>query len=86
MRSKTNRSLYAQFFPCYEQVTGIITKNSDWFIALFAPVVIGRVVTLVLVFRQSFENLPVKEFSLLVNHKREAESVSAKHGFLWEQH
>ena len=39
MRSttKTNRTMYTSFFPRLEQVTG----NCDWFIALFAPVVIG---------------------------------------------
>ena len=35
-KTKTNRILYAIFFPCFDQVTGI--SNSDWFIALFAPV------------------------------------------------
>ena len=33
----------------------LLLRNSDWFIALFAPVVIGRS-TLVLFCRQSFEN------------------------------
>ena len=35
----------------------IIARNFDWFMALYAPVVIGRsIIALVLVFRQSFEN------------------------------
>ena len=34
----------------------VIARNSDWFIALSDPVVIGRSNWLVLVFRQSFEN------------------------------
>ena len=33
-----------------------ITRNCDWFIALFAPVVIGPGMTLVLDLGQSFEN------------------------------
>ena len=41
MRSKTNRTSYARFFPRFEQVT-VIANSSDWFIALFALVVIGR--------------------------------------------
>ena len=39
-KTKTNRILYAIFFPCFEQVTGI--SNSDWFIALFPPVLTSR--------------------------------------------
>ena len=34
----------------------IIARNSDWFMALFALVVIVAVITLVLVFPQTFEN------------------------------
>ena len=37
-KTKTNRTLYARFFPCFDE----IAWNPDWFIALFAPVVIGR--------------------------------------------
>ena len=37
-------------FPAFEKVTG--DWNSDWFVTLFAPVVIGRSVYLVVVFRQ----------------------------------
>ena len=35
-KTKTNRTLYARFFSRFEQV-----RNSDLFITLFAPVVIG---------------------------------------------
>ena len=42
----------------------MIARNCDWFIALFVPVVIGGVIALVLVFRQSFENCSI--ISLLV--------------------
>ena len=34
----------------------VIAKNSDSFIALFAPLMFGGVITLVFVFRSSFEN------------------------------
>ena len=38
----------------------MIARNCDWFIALFVRVVIGRkMIALVLVFRQSFENLSI---------------------------
>ena len=49
MRStmKTNRTLYARFSRSLSK----LRVN-----ALFAPVVIGRIITLVLVFRQSLEN------------------------------
>ena len=33
----------------------VISRNSVWFMALFAPVLIGRTNYFVLVFRQSFE-------------------------------
>ena len=52
-QNKTNRALHARFFPRLEQ----ITSNFDWFLALFAPVMIGRSNDcFVLVFQQSFEN------------------------------
>ena len=43
MRSKTKtiRTMYTSFFPRFEELQ-VIARNSDWFIALFAPVVIGR--------------------------------------------
>ena len=40
----------------------------------------------IVIWKPLHENLPVKEFSLQVTHKREAESVSTKHAFLCEQH
>ena len=40
----------------FSKLCGEIVRNSDWLIALFAPVVIGWSNTLVLVFLQSFEN------------------------------
>lgn len=40
----------------------------------------------IVIWKALHENLPVKEFSLQVTHKREAESVSTKHAFLCEQH
>ena len=40
-KTKTNRTLYARFFPRFEQGTGN-SRNSDWFIELFASVVIDR--------------------------------------------
>ena len=33
---------HAQFFSRFEQVASNSARNSDWFIALFAPIVIGR--------------------------------------------
>ena len=41
MRGNTNLTLYIQFFPCFEQVTGNCW-DFDWFIALFAHVVTGQ--------------------------------------------
>ena len=38
------------FFRALNKLQGIAC-NSDYFIALFSPVVIGRVITLVLIFR-----------------------------------
>ena len=66
-QTQTNCTLYARFFPRFEQLSQAIAERSDWFISLFAPVVIGRsfitfityvllIITLVSVFRQSFEN------------------------------
>ena len=40
-KTKTNRALYLRCFPRFEQVTGN-GRNSDWFMALFAPAVIGQ--------------------------------------------
>ena len=42
-KTKTNITMYTSFFPRFERVTvTIVSRNCDWFIALFAPVVIGR--------------------------------------------
>ena len=45
-KGKTNRTLYARFFPCFEHVLlsklQFVARDSDWLIAQFAPVVIGR--------------------------------------------
>ena len=38
-KAKTNRTLYGRFLPRFGPVT-VIARNSDCFIALFAPVVI----------------------------------------------
>ena len=40
-KTKTNRTLYARFFPRFEHATRI-GKAFDWFIALIVFVVIGR--------------------------------------------
>ena len=40
-KTKTNHTLCARFFPRFEQVTGN-SRHFDWFIAPFAPIVIGR--------------------------------------------
>ena len=55
-RSKTE-TLHTRLFPHLRNVQ-VIVRNSDWFIALFAlfvPVVVVRVTTLVLVFWKSFD-------------------------------
>ena len=51
--AKTNRTLYSYswFFPLLRKWQ-VIARNSDWFVTLFAPVVIGRSVYLVVGFRQ----------------------------------
>ena len=43
-------------FFCTLSNLQVITRNSDWFIVLFAPVVIGQSNHFGIVFRQSFEN------------------------------
>ena len=40
--TQTNRTLFARFFPRFEKTSQVAARNSDWCIALFAPVVIGR--------------------------------------------
>jgi len=55
----------------------VIAWNSDWFIARFAPVVIG-VIALVLVFRQSFETLWVKNGKYDI-HQSDHRSIPAIH-------
>ena len=40
-KTKTNRTMYAWFFPHLSELH-VIARNFDWFIALSAPVVIGR--------------------------------------------
>ena len=39
-KTKTNRAMYALFFPRFKRV--IIARNCEWFNTLSAPVVIGR--------------------------------------------
>ena len=41
IKTKPNRAMHASFFQRFERVQ-VIARNCDWFIALFAPVVIGR--------------------------------------------
>ena len=41
-KTKTKRTMYTSFFPRFERVTGNFYRDCDWFIALCAPVVIGR--------------------------------------------
>ena len=41
MRSETNRTTYALFSRALNKIQ-VIGRNSDWFIARFAPVVISR--------------------------------------------
>ena len=57
-KSKTNRALLARVFLLLVLVTCVFALNSDWFVALFAPVVIGQgnYCTLVLVLQHSIEN------------------------------
>ena len=53
--------------PCIHDIfcalskSHVIERNFDWFIALFASVVIGgAIISLVLVFQQSFENCSIQ--------------------------
>ena len=57
MRSKPE-NLYTRFFPHLRNVR-VVVRNSDFFIALFVPVVVGRVITLVLVFWLSFDTCSI---------------------------
>ena len=41
-KTKSNRTLYARFFPRFKPKLQVIARNSDWFFALLAPVLIGR--------------------------------------------
>ena len=43
-------------FSCSSRKSQVIARKCDWFIALFAPVVIGRSNYFGIGFRQSFEN------------------------------
>ena len=51
-KTNTNGTLYVRFFRALSRLQLI----ADWFIALFAPVVIGRSNYLIIRFSQSFEN------------------------------
>ena len=53
---KAIRSLYGDFFLCFEQVKSNC-NSCDWFIALFDPVVIGRKIYLLLVYQQKITDL-----------------------------
>ena len=55
----------------------MVARNSDWFIVPLAPAVIGGVLTLVLGFRQSFENRPIRGIS---SFRRVIEWRGAKFG------
>ena len=52
MRSKTMYALSSRALS----KSHVIARKSDWFIALFSPVVIGRSKYFGMCFRQSFEN------------------------------
>ena len=41
IKTKTNRTMYADFSRAFSGLQ-VIARNGDWFIALPAPVVIGR--------------------------------------------
>ena len=59
MRSKTKRTLLNAIISRVLSKLHVIARNSDWFIALLALVVI----TLVLVFPQSFESRSIEKFA-----------------------
>ena len=40
-KTKTNRTMYTSFSRALSELQ-VIARNCDWFIALFAPAVIGR--------------------------------------------
>ena len=40
-KTKTNRTIYTSFFRALSELQ-VISRNCDWFIALFARVLIGR--------------------------------------------
>ena len=69
-KTKANCTLYARFFPCFEQVR-VISRNPDWSIARSSPVVIGRSKILGLVFRQSFENRSIWLSFILCTQKND---------------
>ena len=56
IKTKTNRTMFADFSRALSELQ-VIVRNGDWFIALPAPVVIGRSNCFGFGFRQSFENL-----------------------------
>ena len=50
---------------CARHWLHVFALNSDWFIALFAPVVIGQsIITLVLVLQHSTENHSIEQCNL----------------------
>ena len=56
VRSKAIRSLYGDFSSALNKFKGNC-KSSDWFIALFVPIVIGRKNYLLLVYKQKITDL-----------------------------
>ena len=59
----------ARVFECLALVTSVFTLNFDWFIAMFASVVIGqdKFNNLLFILRYSIENCSVQLFQLLIS-------------------
>ena len=57
---------YTRHFSRASSELQVIARNCDWFISMFAPVVISGVIALVLVFRQSFENRSTLEWQRMI--------------------
>ena len=71
VRSKTNCTLYAPFFPRCKQVTGNSKEFFDWFIMLFVLVVIGGInyFNFVFFFWESFGNCYILQKWLIAKTK-----------------
>ena len=61
---KSNRTMYAPFSSRFQELFTLLQRNSDWFMALFAPVGLVEVINFVLVFRVAFGTVSYTHLTL----------------------